>query len=522
MRIHVGILGADPGWRILLRQEGIPHSRLTGSASAAEISAMAVSGGISPEDLEIVRSFLAGGGALLCPGSVFGPLSGGRTKRSFIRHLLGDESGRVFNPELTDLFTEGEIPVNANSLRSGSGTPSAYVGEFGGGHVVVLPFDPAALANDRRVATKSFYAVNRRLPFERVSLVSKGGLLRIVSRALTILHHRRGLPYVHRWYYPSDRQSLFAFRIDTDYAARPEVEALRDLARASKIPLTWFVDVGSQKDFLSLFGEMAGDENGDEVGVHCFHHRAYPDPAAHAENIRKAVRAFESAGLRARSYAAPYGLWSERLAEAVEQFKFVYSSEFSYDYDDLPSVPHLPAGFISTLQVPVHPISIGSLRRQGFREEEMTAYYRALIDRKIQAREPVFLYHHPKNAHPRVLEKVFEMIHERGLEKVRMIDFASWWMRRGSDECQISIEGSSVRVGREAAADSPVPWLHIIRPDGMEAFTEPGSGVELDSLDWKAPPAWPPLPSDIGRTRRFNPWIPIIRAQDKTTSLLGI
>jgi hypothetical protein len=533
MLIHVGILGNDPGWRTLLRQEGVPHSPVSGATSHGMFSAMVVSGDVESSGLEIVRSFLTSGGSVLCTGSAFARLSGTQTKRLFNRYVLGDPGGEHFNQELTDLFVESDIPAHANSLETSSGVPSAYLGEFGGGHLVVLPFDPSALALDRRVAAKSFYSTHRRLPFERVSLVSKGGLLRIVSRALMVLHHRRGLPYVHQWYYPSNRQSMFAFRIDTDYAERGEIEELRNLAQKWKIPLTWFVDAGSQRNILSLFREMRGDE----AGIHCFHHRAFREPEAHAANIRRAVEEFDSAGMPARSYAAPYGLWDEPQARAVEQFKFLYSSEFSYDYDNLPTFPYLSGGFIPTLQVPIHPISIGSLRRQGFREGEMSDYFRSVIDRKIQAREPVFLYHHPKNGHIPVLEKIFAQVKERGIVPTRMIDFAAWWKERNSEGWRISAEGSSLGVeippvedqaGRPSTGDVHKgtmsedfgkPWLHIIRPGGMEAFHSPGPELNLGDLKWEKPAPWPPLPADIARIRKFNPWIPIIRIEDRLASL---
>lgn len=531
MLIQVGMMRDEPGWRSLLRQEGIPHTPVTPSALPAEFSAVVVSSEPSDHEVETLRAYLAGGGAVLCSGKAYSRLSGDNTKKEFSSWVAGDPGAGLFDPELVDIFSECDIPSRANALKTDGGRLSAFVGEYGGGHIVVLPFDPAALAIDRRVATKSFYSVNRRLPFERVSLVSKSGVLRLVSTALKMLHHRRGLPYVHHWYYPYDQQSVFALRIDTDYAAQPEIERLRDLARREDFPLTWFVDVGSQKNFLSLFREFRGDE----VGVHCFHHRAYREPEALAENIRRAVHEFESAGLTARSYAAPYGLWDISLARAVEQFKFCYTSEFSYDYDNLPSYPSIDRRFISTLQIPIHPISVGSLRRQGFREDEMSSYFRSAIDRKVRLRQPVFLYHHPKNGHPKVLEEIFALVKEKGIQPLRMIDYGSWWRKRDCGGLRIALEGSSLRVRIQSgptstspfatggAAETPLisgqAWLHIIRPDGMEAFQKISPAVELEDLEWRKPPEPPPLPADIIRIRKFNPWISIIRAEDRLAGL---
>ena len=57
-----------------------------------------------------------------------------------------------------------------------------------------------------------------------------------------------------------------------------------------------------------------------------------------------------------------------------EDMDFEYSSEFTLDYDDLPFFPYLKDGFSKVLQIPIHPISLGRLRRSHFSKNEMLKY----------------------------------------------------------------------------------------------------------------------------------------------------
>ena len=514
MRIRVGIFGNEDGWETLLRQEGIPHAPVPREESPGEFSAIVASGELDPSSLDRIRGFLAAGGGVLCSGKVFGQLSECATEKMFIRYVAGDEDGKFFEPGIVDILSVCEVPPNANALRSDRGRFTSWVGGSGGGHMVVLPFDASDLVLDRRSGTKSFYAAGRRLPFERVSLISKGGVQRIVSSGLKILHHLQGVPYAHQWYYPAGQHSVFSLRIDTDYADRSEIEALHDLGRRFDVPLTWFVHVGAQKDFLGLFRQMSGDE----VGIYCFQHRVYRDADSLAEDVKSALHEFEAAGLEGRSFSSPFGHWEEPLARRLDQFGFVYSSEFAYDYDGLPSFPRLNGGFSSTLQVPIHPVSVGSLRRIGFREDEIIAYFRLLIEKKVRAREPILLYHHPKNDCMTALEEVFRLVRESGIRPARMHEYATWWKARSTDGWRIGVEDESMTI--QLPTGTADPLVHIVRRDGSEALTAPLPLIDLDRLAWKPAPGPSRLPPDIGRIRNFNPWIPIVRAEDWVMGIL--
>ena len=471
-------------------------------------SAVVVSDSIDQTSLGALRDYLRAGGAVLCSSKVYTQLSGQENITTFLRYLCEEPNSILSDIGLIDLYCVCQLPKNANDIWTNKGRFSIFVGEYHGGSIIVLPFDAGNLILDERTATKSFYSSSKRFPFERVSLISKGGIRKLVSRSLEILHHRRGLPYAHKWYYPAEDQIIFVFRIDTDYAGRNDVESLYNLALHYKMPFTWFADVKSQEGLLPLYRDMQGHE----IGIHCYNHQRYRNADVAIQDIRKAIDLFRTHGLVARSYAAPYGYWNDHTAQAIESFGFEYSSEFSYDYDNLPSHPVIQGKQLNTLQIPVHPISIGSLRRLSYSEREMMSYFQGVMESKLSAREPLIFYHHPKNNHHHVLESIFNFIQAHHVKPTRMIDVASWWKLRQSAQINIELENSKLKV-TAGASDSNV-FLRISRGDDMEGFAPIQSIIHLENLQWKPRPKPLPLPEDIFHIRRFNPWIPFIHLED--------
>ncbi|MBI3766664.1 MAG: hypothetical protein HY277_09230, partial [Ignavibacteriales bacterium] len=224
MNIHVGIVGGNfHGWLSLLQQEGIPHSTSVHDLSPDRFSVIVAGDTAEERTIKSIKKYLAGGGAVLCSGKVFEQLSNSVCIQSPIRYLLGASDYHFAGIGLIDCYRQCHVHPYANVVNSDSGKPCIFMGEYGGGTIVVLPFDAGGLMLDTRTSTKSFYAEHHRLPFEHVSLVSKGGLLKLVARSLELLHHERGLPYAHAWHFPSHEKTIFCFRIDTDYASRKEL-----------------------------------------------------------------------------------------------------------------------------------------------------------------------------------------------------------------------------------------------------------------------------------------------------------
>jgi len=499
MRMRVGILGDGTGWELLLRQVGVPFAMVDESAPIDGFSAVVAGGRLSMEEMNRLRSYLRAGGGVLCSAELFSKLSSIPVRKCFIRFMLpGSEFAGI---GLVDIFSPCMI-LEKEHGHSDAGDVGPIEREFGGGYVVVLPFDAGRLGLDRRQVVKSFYARSRRLPFERVSTVSRGGVRKLVSRALEVLHHRRGIPFIHLWYYPGEARSVFCFRIDTDYGTNKEIEDLYNLSCSHDIPFTWFLDVKSQRQHLQRYAEMRGQE----IGVHCFEHKRYSSTEDAIHDIGRAIDILKGASIDARTFAAPYGQWSDAIRSAVEHFGFDYSSEFCHDYDNLPS--ETP----STSHIPIHPISVGSLRRQGFDSGMMEEYFTGLANRNVLRREPVNLYHHPKNGHRDVLNTVLSVVRQLQIPPMRMIDYGRWWKVRDAHSLGIDIDQGKCTV--RTPMNTTTHWLHMSRENRTEAFTPLAGELALEGLPWKPIPAILPPPEDIRRIRKFNPWIPLQRAED--------
>jgi hypothetical protein len=508
---RIGILGKNlHGWQLLLEQEGVTYIVNPIDYSLHDLSAVIISDTADIHDVQFILNYLSGGGAILCSAKIYSQISGKRCKETFIRYLIEDSDSILAGIGMMDIGENASLPHGANTMRTNDGRYAVFVGELGGGHVVVLPFDAGELALNSRSMTKSFYSNHKRLPYELVSKISKGNLLKLFSRSLEILHHRRGLSYMHKWYYPKDAPSIFSLRIDTDYANPEELNKLYDLIREFGISATWFVDVKSQQEHLNVFKEMAGQE----IGIHGYEHQTYDDYTANNQNIAKAIQIFRMNGLNAKCFSAPFGRWNSGIAKAIDESGFVYSSEFSYDYDNVPSYPFVDGKFLKTLQVPVYPISIGSLRRQGFDENAMIDYFLTVMEKKISYREPLFFYHHPKDKHNTVVEQIFDYVSRKEIQKISMIEYAYWWERRcelgiettqEQDKLNIKISGSPVEV-----------CMRITRPDGSEAFTPIQREINLSELHWKQNPSPVRPPVDIHRIHKFNPWILLQKFEDNT------
>ncbi|MEK7749112.1 MAG: polysaccharide deacetylase family protein, partial [Bacteroidota bacterium] len=464
MQLNIGILGDSPGWRLLLQQEGVPFSHVGEEISGNHFSVVVIGDSVDEREAEGVRGYLKNGGAVLCSARIFAQLAGSQYANMNVRYLLPEPDSEFEDAGLIDIRQKCRVPMNANTLKNERGATTCYVGEFLDGHVVALPFDIEAVMLDHRSAAKSFYSPTKRLPYEHVSVVSRGNVRRLIARALEILHHRRSMPYAHVWYYPRDSESVFSFRVDTDRGTEEEIQQLYSVAGQHRVPMSWFIDAKSQAKMMPVFKRMEHQE----LGVHCFDHRVYKEFERNLENIGKALEVMRLAGIEPKGFASPFGKWNKGLARAVKEHGLKYSSEFSYDYDNLPSTPYFEDKFLCVPQIPVHPICIGSLKRQGYKDARMVQYFENILRQKLASRLPLIFYHHPKDGHHSVLEHVFNFIAGRRVPMMRFADYVEWWQERQTMNLRLSYEGSHLKTsGRPTSRDV---FLRITKGDGTEAL----------------------------------------------------
>jgi len=508
LKIAVGLIGSSPGWQTLLRQEGVPYQVVDEQFDLDLFSVVILSQTRSSRTPHALNRYLRSGGSVLMSGVLYGNLWNETVNIVPINSLFPRENSPFHAIGLLDIFSECAIPKGANELPSLDGRMTALIGERDGGNMIVLPFDAGLLMHDSRTADKSFYSSHKRLPFEHVSLLSKGPLRKLVARSIELLHHRRGLPYAHKWYYPDGAPTMFAFRVDTDYAGKETIERVASLSRESSIPFSWFVDVKSQERFLDQFSRM----DGQEIGIHCYKHETYSTLHENIDNIQKGLSALAKIQVEPSGFAAPYGKWNTQLAQALEHWQLQYSSEFSFDYDNLPSYPIVGDRLSRTLQIPIHPISIGKLKRLQYSTETILEYYVSVAQRHIKSCEPLLFYHHPNDGREQIFYEVFSFLKQHGVKPYLMKDIAAWWKARDLVGIEVHYVNDELSIG--TPEDNPAIRVHCTMGDNKEVFLYLNETLNQKPTSWikKSQSPFPPI--DLPRIRKFNPWIPFIHFQD--------
>jgi hypothetical protein len=503
MNLRVGLFPYSRVWEDLCDIEGITVVPVPpqGSLDPGAYSVVVVTAAPDREGLENLEGYLGGGGGVLGYALHLEGLGGISTQSKWLNYLLPDAESIPRCAGLIDLGMEGAIPREARHWRTQDHMHAIAVMPLRGGQAVALPFDPVRAFLDTRAAGKSFYAIRDRLPTERVSLVAKGAVHHLLHCALEHLHHTRGLPYCHLWWYPAGGRSVFGMRVDTDGAPRKDIDDLYAIAREFGMGFTWFLDVASHESWLSHFGTLAGQE----CGVHCYQHRQRFDHTEILKDLTRAKRLMEEAGMRPVGVAAPFGVWSEAFSRVAEELGFRYSSEFAAAYDMLPYHPWSAGGPALTLQVPIHPICIGSLRRVGYSVKDMEEYFERVIREKLAWHEPLLFYHHPSDQTGQVLRLLCSRAMEEEVATMTLGEYATWWDRRRAIRVACALEEG--RINLRCAADGGAPpdmTIHITRKGGEEALTPLGENIELSALKWRTTLSYFP-PHDLERIREFDP-----------------
>ncbi len=478
MKLRIGLIGLQPGWQIILQQIGIFYDIIS---DAGNISPENYSTLIIPEKIDAiyhnsVLNYLISGGSVLFCTQGYKNLFGVYSKTKKVTYLLPDSNSIFSRIDLIDINSQIEIPQSSNLQVLDEGL-SIFRQQVGKGCLIVIPYDINLLILDSSSIRKKFFAERKELPSEIVASVSKGKLRKIIALSLEYLHHQRGLPFVHKWYYPQGWKGLFIFRLDTDFCSMEDAESMYEICSKNNIEATWFLDTESE-DRLQNYSKMEEQE----MALHCERHLVFDDYESNSNNLKTALSKLEKVSIGPKGFAAPFGDWNRALAQVLEDMDFAYSSEFTLDYDDLPYFPPLKDGFSTVLQIPIHPISSGRLRRSHFSEEEMLEYFRKLIEKKQELNEPIIIYHHPHHQHFEVFDEVFKIINEKKIRNITMFEYAGWWEKRIQVNPDLKYEGNEITSGH---SEEDI-YLRISTKDG-DAITNMSTRILLSKLDLKQP-----------------------------------
>jgi len=344
----------------------------------------------------------------------------------------------------------------------------------------------AGLFADTASIRKSFPGTGCKQPSEIVSAVDKAAVRAKILHGIRENLAGIGLPYIRLSYYPAGYRTVCAFRVDCDDADAGSFRHLLSIAAKYNLPLSWYAHVSAQESYLD---ELAAVRSlGHDVQLHCYVHETFGTCGENMENFGKGRDLMVAAGIPVTGFVSPFGKWNPSLDKVLEQLGFSYSSEFALAYDDLPFHPIYDNHRSRVLQVPIHPVCIGSLRKAGFTPDEMKAYFDGIIRYKYDRGLPVLLYGHPRyeiDGYPEVAGHLFSAMSAlKDAWVTTFTGFAAWWQYRlgVKYEAMVKKDRLIIRTGNT----DPSLQVHLERSDGKEAqLPLLASSRKLSELEWK-------------------------------------
>lgn len=505
MELKIALVGKGSGWIQILDQIGINYDILEDVSREILIKypVAILTESATDREVNILKNYVETGGFILTSvGGFYRNRNFKNIKTKFVKYLIPDKTGYFNTSELVDLRTYINFLNDAHHLKSNIGLYTTSVLSIGDGKMVVLPFDAGKMYEDVTSRQKSFYFTRNRLPHEKVSKISKGPIRRLVNQSLEYLFHSQNLVYCHKWHFPIDTDNIFLFRVDTDYGKIKNIMDIYELAISHGVSISWFLDVKSQKVNFEYFKKMMNQE----IALHCYDHKIFKNVKEYKDDIENALKILKMYDLNPRGYAMVYGIWDPKFANVIHKYGFSYSSEFSYDYDNLPSYD-----VCGNLQIPIHPICIGNLKRQGYNELEMMNYFDFIIHKKNCINEPLIFYHHPNDGNLEVIHHVFNKIKNFNYPSYSFIDYAEWWKNRQIGEYSAFVDGKILKLDINKSCSYS---LRLTKEDNKEIFVHDSGTFDLSSLNWQEKKLPFEVPKDIEKVFKPNIWKIINKIED--------
>lgn len=478
MRIEVGVYrGHEPtsgGWLQLCQQEGVPHRRTTNPDAPVLLFEREL-----PEWFDdYVRQ---GGVAVVSEASpcnaLFEPQWRGQ---AVVQQVAFPELGfdRVLAPSIVDLYAGpggGELRVHDRRITKGGVRNGRYPivlqADLGQGVCLYSGLPLTRLLTTEGDTLRRFSLLSD--VTERIVAVDKHKIGRILIHMLRTAFQRRGLPYVHTWYYPGGAPSVFAFRIDVDNTFGANTTTIAEVASDIRLPIGFYVNKSlceGQVQYLRGIGAP------HEIGNHADVHNLFDTIEANVVNVESCRAWLEQQGLQpGRWFVAPRGMWNGQLGLALERLDYEYSSDFGLAFDDLPFFPRSRDRHLSVLQIPIHPYSVeratAYAQEAGLAEPDASnvlSYFLTTARHHLTNNLPIFFYSHPQHFGPMASEVLPELVAEIrhiGVPITTLSRFGNWWRKRAEVVLQVDFDPSRQRlsIAGERPDDVYVNVLHAAK-----------------------------------------------------------
>lgn len=433
--IHIGVIGDNRGWEQVLTQIGVSWSKMH-SAVSVEVhkqSCIILCRALERNEKSTIKDYLNLGGAIV---DTLGQFVSQQLVKRHLRTIYPGDDHSDFN-HIEEIVINHRIDVHPLSGHLGG---LAWFDPAPKRSIAFLSLPVHLIAGHQPLAHTQFRSSKVPAVAERTADRSSGQYIAACLAVLKKLHSKSGVPFVHKWWMPDTDRPLATFRIDTDYGTREALSSLREVVTNFDVPATWFLHIEAHEEWLNHFKKLSGHE----IGLHCYRHSEFKTSSQYAADIKKGLGLLHRHGYEPKGYASPYGYWGKEISYALSQFNLLYSSDFGYDYDSLPSQPQTS----HTLQLPVHPISIGSFRRFKFTAKMLEDYFAELLQLKQLMHQPIHLYHHPGDRHEDQLKMIFRELTQQSVRWMSYSEWASWWVRRNSSSftAKYNLDTKTVRV----------------------------------------------------------------------------
>ena len=187
-----------------------------------------------------------------------------------------------------------------------------------------------------------------------------------------------------------------------------------------------------------------------EIGLHCYRHKVFNNFRKNNLNLQKGVSILKKNGIENLGFASPFGVWNTALSDSINKLNFKYSSEFGLDYDNLPFFPIMNKNkFSNVLQIPIHPICVGSLKNSKHNSEKIKKYFENIIKNHTSNNLPIFIYDHPKQFEEKILKWLFNKINELNFPSLTLQDYAEWWKQRLKIKWKAKIKNNKIILDYE-------------------------------------------------------------------------
>ena len=361
-------------------------------------------------------------------------------------------------------------------------------------------FDPFAAWLDTSTRLKT-WRIGAAILTERVARYEKAALRRRVVDTIRYDVLAAGGVWIRQAPWAVGMRGVFHFRADLDEPFPEDVRRFLDAVEPVGDALTVFVSTRAYGTDVATLGRLRPYD----VQSHGHHHVAYRRPDANHRNLARAAAVLREHGFDPDGFAAPESRWSPHVDHAAEAVGARFGSEFSLAYDDRPFFPARRDGRSPILQIPVHPLCEGLWPEASDRAECVGMHLRRVVEARLDAGEPAFVYGHPERRlgrMPHAIRPLVESVTGRPrLWRVTMREYAAWWRRRIGLAWTVRMTDPG-RFIAEVARSSSVfeAALEVVRADGSVAVVDPQGEravIDLAALRFETRRAEPPLPPPV-------------------------